>query len=324
MGDVLYIVVPCYNEEEVLRETARRLEDKLAALVRAGKIGAESRVLFVNDGSKDATWPIIKELCGKENSVFAGVSLSRNRGHQNALFAGLMTAMERADAAISVDADLQDDLDAMDAMVDLWRGGCDVVYGVRSNRKSDSFMKRATAEGYYRLLEALGCDVVFNHADFRLLSARALRALSAFGESALFLRGLVPMLGFKAGVVEYERKARFAGESKYSVRKMVQLALDGVFSLSLKPIRLISAAGFAVLALAALAFIVLLVRVLLDKPVEGWAWATASIWFTGGLILAALCVLGEYTGRALMETKRRPRYFISETAGLEADNGEMK
>ena len=324
MGDVLYIVVPCYNEEEVLRETARRLEEKLAALKSAGKIGAQSRVLFVNDGSKDATWPIIKELSEKENSVFVGVSLSRNRGHQNALFAGLMTAMEHADVTISIDADLQDDIDAMDAMIDLWRGGCDVVYGVRASRQSDTFLKRATAEGYYRLLETLGCDVVFNHADFRLLSARALRALSQFGESALFLRGLVPMLGFKAGVVEYERKARFAGESKYSVRKMVQLALDGVFSLSLKPIRLISGAGLVVLAAAALAFVVLLVRVFLDKPVEGWAWATASVWGVGGLVLTALGVLGEYAGRTLMEVKRRPRYIISETAGLNHDIGETK
>ncbi|HHT17683.1 MAG TPA: glycosyltransferase family 2 protein [Papillibacter sp.] len=316
MENILYIVVPCYNEEEVLRETAQRLERKLSALTAAGKIGGKSRVLFVNDGSKDGTWPIIKELAGRENSVFTGVSLSRNRGHQNALFAGLMTALEYADATISIDADLQDDLDAMDAMIDMWRDGCDIVYGVRSSRKTDSFMKRATAEGYYKLLGALGCDVVFNHADFRLMNARALHALRQFGESALFLRGLVPMLGFQTGVVEYERLSRFAGESKYSLRKMVQLALDGVFSLSLKPIRLISAVGIGILALSALAFMVMLLRVFLDKPVEGWTLVLASVWAVGGLVLTAAGVLGEYVGRTLMEVKHRPRYIISETAGL--------
>lgn len=316
MGNCLYVVVPCFNEEAVLPEASRRLEDKLRALMAAGKVSRDSRVLFVDDGSKDRTWPIIKELAARENSLFAGVSLSRNRGHQNALMAGLMTALGRADAAVSIDADLQDDLEAMDAMVDFWRGGCDVVYGVRKSRRSDSFFKRFTAEGYYHLLEKLGCEIVFNHADYRLLSARALEALSQFGENALFLRGLIPMLGFKSAVVEYERLPRLAGESKYSLRKMVQLALDGVFSLSLKPIRLISGAGAAILLLAVLALLVLVLQVFLGKVTEGWAWVFASVWAVGGLVLTALGVLGEYVGRILMEVKGRPRYIIRETAGL--------
>jgi len=317
MGNCLYIVVPCYNEEEVLPETSRRLEDKLRALMVAGKVSAESRVLFVDDGSKDRTWPIIRELAAREGSLFAGVSLSRNRGHQNALMAGLMTALGRADAAVSIDADLQDDLEALDAMVDFWREGCDVVYGVRKSRRSDTFLKRATAEGYYHLLEKLGCEIVFNHADYRLLSARALEALSRFGESALFLRGIVPMLGFKSAVVEYERLPRLAGESKYSIRKMVQLALDGVFSLSLKPIRLVSGAGAAILLLSALALLVMVLRVFLGKGTESWAWVFASVWAVGGLVLVALGVLGEYLGRILMEVKARPRYIVRETAGLD-------
>lgn len=317
MGNCLYIVVPCYNEEEVLPETSRRLEDKLRALMVAGKVSAESRVLFVDDGSKDRTWPIIRELAAREGSLFAGVSLSRNRGHQNALMAGLMTALGRADAAVSIDADLQDDLEALDAMVDFWREGCDVVYGVRKSRRSDTFLKRATAEGYYHLLEKLGCEIVFNHADYRLLSARALEALSRFGESALFLRGIVPMLGFKSAVVEYERLPRLAGESKYSIRKMVQLALDGVFSLSLKPIRLVSGAGAAILLLSALALLVMVLRVFLGKGTESWAWVFASVWAVGGMVLVALGVLGEYLGRILMEVKARPRYIVRETAGLE-------
>lgn len=317
MGNCLYIVVPCYNEEEVLPETSRRLEDKLRALMVAGKVSAESRVLFVDDGSKDRTWPIIRELAAREGSLFAGVSLSRNRGHQNALMAGLMTALGRADAAVSIDADLQDDLEALDAMVDFWREGCDVVYGVRKSRRSDTFLKRATAEGYYHLLEKLGCEIVFNHADYRLLSARALEALSRFGESALFLRGIVPMLGFKSAVVEYERLPRLAGESKYSIRKMVQLALDGVFSLSLKPIRLVSGAGAAILLLSALALLVMVLRVFLGKGTESWAWVFASVWAVGGMVLVALGVLGEYLGRILMEVKARPRYIVRETAGLD-------
>ena len=311
MGDVLYIVVPCYNEEEVLPETAKRLKAKLSALTAAGKISPESRVLFVNDGSRDKTW---EEICAlhRAEAVFSGVDLSRNRGHQNALLAGLMTAMERCDMAISMDADLQDDVDAVDAMVDKYHEGCDIVYGVRSSRKKDTFFKRFTAEGFYRVMNALGAETVFNHADYRLMSRRALEGLAQFREVNLFLRGIVPMIGYNTAVVEYERGERFAGESKYPLKKMLSFAMEGITSLSTKPIRYVTALGVLVFIVAIAMLIYSVVRWALGETILGWASLICSIWAIGGLILLSLGVIGEYIGKIYLETKGRPRFLIRE------------
>ena len=311
MGDVLYIVVPCYNEEEVLPETAKRLKAKLSALTAAGKISPESRVLFVNDGSRDKTW---EEICAlhRAEAVFSGVDLSRNRGHQNALLAGLMTAMERCDMAISMDADLQDDVDAVDAMVDKYHEGCDIVYGVRSSRKKDTFFKRFTAEGFYRVMNALGAETVFNHADYRLMSRRALEGLAQFLEVNLFLRGIVPMIGYNTAVVEYERGERFAGESKYPLKKMLSFAMEGITSLSTKPIRYVTALGVLVFIVAIAMLIYSVVRWALGETILGWASLICSIWAIGGLILLSLGVIGEYIGKIYLETKGRPRFLIRE------------
>ena len=313
--NILYIVVPCYNEEEVLPETASRLRKKAEALLAGGKISDKSRIVFVNDGSSDKTWEIITGLHG-ESELFCGINLSRNRGHQNALLAGLMAVRGAADMVISMDADLQDDIDAIDRMIDEYLGGCDVVYGVRAKRERDSFFKRFTAEGYYKLLKALGCDIVFNHADYRLLSAKALDALAEYGEGNLFLRGIIPMLGYKTSTVTYARGERFAGESKYPLKKMLSLAADGAFSLSLKPIRLVTGAGFILLLLAAVLFVFSVVRAFMGYSMLNWKIITISVWAVGGALLIALGLIGEYAGRAYMETKKRPRYTISERIGL--------
>ena len=311
MADILYIVVPCYNEEEVLPETSRRLGEKLSALVSAGRISEKSRVLFVNDGSKDRTWPLIAALHEKDPR-FSGVDLSRNRGHQNALLAGLMTARDRCDMAVSMDADLQDDIDAIDAMIEQYRKGCDVVYGVRSSRKKDSFFKRFTAEGFYRVMNALGAETVFNHADFRLLSRRALEGLAEFKEVNLFLRGIVPMIGFPSAVVEYERGERFAGESKYPLKKMLAFALEGITSLSTKPIRMITGLGFLIFLVSILMLIYSIVRWATGATILGWASVICSVWAIGGLILLSLGVIGEYIGKIYLEAKARPRFLIRE------------
>ena len=312
--------MPCYNEEEVLRETAKRLKIKLEALMSGGKISGDSRAVFINDGSKDSTWVIIEELCA-ENSVFAGVTLTGNRGHQNALLAGLMAVKDEADMVISMDADLQDDIGAIDRMVDKYLEGFDIVYGVRSSREKDTFFKRLTAEGYYKVLSALGCKVVFNHADYRLMSARALDTLSLYGEQNLFLRGIVPMLGFRSAVVEYERGERFAGESKYPLKKMLAFASDGVASLSLKPLRFIMTLGIVILFLAFAFLIFAVVGAILGHTMLNWKIIVFSVWAVGGLILLAAGILGEYVGRAYMEAKRRPRYFIEKSVGLKNDTG---
>lgn len=310
MNEILYLVVPCYNEEAVLPETARQLEEKLFAMMESGQIARESRVLFVNDGSKDRTWEMIKEL-HLNNPLFCGVCLSRNEGHQNALLAGLMTAKERADMVISMDADLQDDVNAIDRMVQEYYEGCDIVYGVRSSRKKDSFFKKFTAEGFYKVMKLLGVDIVFNHADYRLMSKRALEELEHFDEVNLFLRGIVPLIGFKTAVVEYERHERFAGESKYPLRKMLAFAFDGITSFSIKPIRLITLLGFLIF-LASLVFIVVsVVLKLMSKTVLGWTSIVASIWMIGGIQLLCLGVIGEYIGKIYSETKHRPRYIIA-------------
>ena len=324
--NTLFIVVPCYNEEEVLRVTAERLAEKVKDLSAAGKIAVESKVVFVDDGSRDGTWDIIEDLFAQD-SVFAGVKLSRNRGHQNALLAGLMAVKGEADIVVSIDADLQDDISAIDAMVDEYIGGCDVVYGVRGNRESDSFFKRATAQGYYRLLRSLGCDVVFNHADYRLMSSRALEALSEYGEQRLFLRGIVPMLGYKTAVVHYVRGAREAGESKYPLKRMLTLAIDGLMSLSLRPLRLVLAAG-ALMLLPALALLVYsIVALCMGETVLDWKITTFSVWAVGGILTMSVGIVGEYVGRAFLETKRRPRYNVEKELGVNAEcrmqNAEM-
>ena len=311
MSDTLYIVVPCYNEEEVLPETARRLREKLEQLMGEGKISPKSRVLFVNDGSRDGTWSVIQGL-HRDCPLFSGVDLSRNRGHQNALLAGLMTAKDRADMVISMDADLQDDIHAVDAMVDKFHEGCDIVYGVRSSRARDSFFKRTTAEGFYRVMNFLGAETVFNHADYRLMSRRALEGLAQFREVNLFLRGIVPLIGYNAGYVAYERGERFAGESKYPLKKMLSFALEGITSLSTKPIRYITLLGFLVFLVSILMLIYSIVRWAHGDTVIGWASVICSVWAIGGLILLSLGVIGEYIGKIYLETKGRPRFLIRE------------
>ena len=309
--DRLYIVVPCYNEEEVLPETARRLRGKMSALMEAGKITPGSHVLFVNDGSRDRTWAIIREL-HQADPLFSGLDLSRNRGHQNALLAGLMTVRDRCDMAISMDADLQDDIGAVDEMVDKYLDGCDIVYGVRSSRETDTFFKRFTAESFYRLMNLLGANVVFNHADYRLLSRRALEGLSEFKEVNLFLRGIVPMIGYRSDTVEYERGERFAGESKYPLKKMVSFAMEGITSLSTKPIRYITLLGFLIFLVSIAMLIYSVVRWAMGDTIIGWASMICSVWAIGGLILLSLGVIGEYIGKIYLETKGRPRFLIRE------------
>ena len=310
-ADVLYIVIPCYKEQEVLYETSKRLKEKMETFFEQGKISKQSRILFVNDVSKDDTWKIICEL-HQQDPIFCGVDLSRNRGHQNALLAGLMTAKDRADMVISMDADLQDDIDAVDAMLDKYYEGCDIVYGVRSSRKKDTFFKRFTAEGFYRVMNALGADTVFNHADYRLMSKRALEGLAQFKEVNLFLRGIVPMIGYQTGIVEYERGERFAGESKYPLKKMLSFAMEGITSLSTKPIRYITALGFLIFFISIVMLAYFVVRWAIGATVIGWASVICSVWAIGGLILLSLGVIGEYIGKIYLETKARPRFIIRE------------
>ncbi len=311
MKEILYIVVPCYNEEEVLPETSRRLREKLTALIGAGKVSEKSRVLFVNDGSRDRTWELIAGL-HEADPIFSGVDLTRNRGHQNALLAGLMTAKDKCDMAISMDADLQDDVDAVDRMVEEYYAGCDIVYGVRSSRKKDTFFKRFTAEGFYRVMNAMGAETVFNHADYRLMSRRALEGMAEFKEVNLFLRGMVPMVGYRTGTVEYERGERFAGESKYPLKKMLAFAMEGITSLSTKPLKWITGLGFLIFLVSIIMLITFIVKWAFGMTVAGWASVICSVWAIGGLILLSLGVIGEYIGKIYLETKGRPRFLIRE------------
>lgn len=319
MADILYIVVPCYNEEAVLPETSRRLRAKMESLMSAGRISDRSRVLLVNDGSKDSTWNIIERL-HRECPLFSGVNLTRNRGHQNALLAGLMTAKDRCDMAISMDADLQDDVDAVDRMVDKYVEGCDIVYGVRASRKKDTFFKRFTAESFYRLMNFMGAETVFNHADYRLMSRRALEGLASFKEVNLFLRGIVPMIGYTCATVEYERGERFAGESKYPLKKMLSFAMEGITSLSVKPIRYITMLGFLIFLVSIVMIVYFIARWAMGATVAGWASVICSVWAIGGLILLSLGVIGEYIGKIYLETKGRPRFLIREI--LEDGDGQ--
>ena len=311
MKDILYLVIPCYNEEEVLSETAKRLLKKMNTLITNQLISNKSKILFVNDGSKDKTWSIIEELHSK-NDIFSGLNLSRNRGHQNALLAGLMTAKEYSDMTISLDADLQDDIDVIDKFVEQYCDGCDIVYGVRSSRQTDTFFKRITALTFYNFMRTLGVDMVFNHADYRLMSKRALEGLSEYKEVNLFLRGIVPLIGYKYSIVEYERHERFAGESKYPLKKMIAFALDGITSLSIKPIRMITGLGFTIFFISVIALIYSLVVNFLGNTVTGWTSLTLSIWMLGGIQLLSLGVIGEYVGKVYNETKRRPRFIIAD------------
>ena len=309
---ILYIVIPCYNEQEVLPITAPMFLQKINDLAAAGKISPDSRVLFVNDGSKDRTWEIINELAASD-AHYVGICQSRNRGHQNAVLAGLMEAKSRCDITISIDCDGQDDINAMDGMVDAYRDGCDVVYGVRSKRETDTFFKRFTAESFYKLLNAMGAEVVFNHADYRLMSARVLEEFAKFKEVNLFLRGMVPLVGFKSTCVTYERHERMAGESHYPLSKMLALAFDGITSLSIKPIRFITGFGVFVALVCFIGVLWAVIEAALGRTVSGWASMTSIICFVSGVQLICLGVIGEYIGKIYLETKHRPRYIISDT-----------
>ncbi len=311
MLPTLYTVIPCYNEQEVLPITAPLFLQKTEALIAAGKIAKDSKILFVNDGSKDNTWQIICDLA-KDNPHFKGIHLSRNQGHQNALLAGLMEAKNKCDITISVDCDGQDDIDAMDKMIDEYSGGCEVVYGVRSSRKSDGFFKRTTAEGFYRFMNLMGAEVLFNHADYRLISSKVLNSFAEFKEVNIFLRGMIPLVGFKSTSVFYERRERLAGKTHYSFRKMAALALDGITSLSVKPIRIISVLGLLVALISFFGIIWAVVSHFAGNTVSGWASTLCAVCFMGGIQLLCLGVIGEYVGKTYMESKNRPRYIISE------------
>ena len=312
----LYIVVPCYNEEAVLPETIPMFLQKLHALMDSGRIGPDSRILFVNDGSKDGTWPLIRQYAA-ENTWIEGLCLSRNRGHQNALLAGLMAAKDRCDITISIDCDGQDDMNAMDEMVDCYHAGSDIVYGVRSSRETDTFFKRFTAQSFYKLLRAMGAEVVYNHADYRLVSSRVLREFENFQEVNIYLRGMFPLVGFRSTVVSYERHERIAGKSHYPLKKMLALALDGITSLSVKPIRLITGLGVTVACLSFVMIIWVLISYFTGNIVPGWSSSVLCTCLLGGIQLICLGIIGEYIGKIYLETKARPRFIISEST-LEA------
>lgn len=307
----LYIVIPCYNEQEVLPQTSGMFLEELQDLIRKSKISDESRIMFVNDGSKDKTWELICELA-KKDPHFIGVSQSRNRGHQNAVLAGLMEAKDKCDITISIDCDGQDDIHAMEEMVDAYHDGCEIVYGVRSKRETDTFFKRFTAEGFYKVLNAMGAEVIFNHADYRLMSSRVLQEFANFKEVNLFLRGMVPLVGFKSTCVSYERHERLAGESHYPLKKMLALAFDGITSLSIKPIRMITFTGFLFFAISLLGILWSVIMALSGSSVPGWASTACIVFLMGGLQALFMGVIGEYIGKIYMEVKGRPRYIISE------------
>lgn len=310
MNDILYLVVPCYNEEPVLPETVRELTKKLNSMIQSGLISPESRMVFVNDGSKDRTWELIEEY-HESNPLVSGIKLSRNRGHQFAVLAGLITVKEHCDMAITLDADLQDDIDVLDEFVRKYKEeGCEIVYGVRNSRETDTFFKRFTAESFYRLMSGMGVDIVFNHADYRLMSRKALDALAEYKEVNLFLRGVVPLIGYKTGTVEYARKERAAGESKYPLKKMLSFAMDGITSFSIKPIRMITMLGVLAFIASIVMAVYTVVGFFMGTTVSGWASIIISIWGFGGLILIALGMIGEYIGKIYMETKARPRYLV--------------
>lgn len=321
--EILYVVVPCYNEEEVLTETTKRLKEKLENLIKDKKISNKSRVMYINDGSKDNTWNLIEEISNKEN-LFTGISLSRNRGHQNALLAGLMTAKNYADIVISMDADLQDDINAIDEMIEKYNNGAQIVYGVRSSRKKDTAFKRITAEGFYKFMKLMGVEVVFNHADYRLTSKRVLEELENYGEINLFLRGMFPLIGFKTDIVYYERNERFAGSSKYPLKKMLSFAWEGITSFSVKPIKMILNIGIIMFVLSIIMIIYSIISKCLGNAVDGWTFITCSIWLVAGIQMLSLGIVGEYIGKIYSETKRRPRFIISRNLNEEQKYGKNK
>lgn len=306
---ILYLVIPCYNEEEVLGITTEALTEKMNDLIKAKKIAKESKVLYVNDGSKDRTWEIIEEIHSK-NNMFCGVKLSRNRGHQNALLAGLMVAKEHSDITISMDADLQDDINVIDKMLEEYENGAEIVYGVRSSRKKDTFFKKFTAEGFYKFMKLMGVEIVFNHADCRLMSKITLDGLQQFEEVNLFLRGIVPQIGYKTSVAYYERNERAAGESKYPLKKMLKFAMEGITSFSVKPLKMITSIGFIMSIFSFAILIYALVVKLLGNAVSGWTFIIFSIWLVAGIQMLSLGIIGEYIGKIYNETKRRPKYII--------------
>lgn len=308
--NTLYIVVPCYNEEEVLEETTKRLKEKLNGLIKSKKVNKNSKVMYVNDGSRDKTWKLIKKI--SSDSMFTGISLSRNRGHQNALLAGLMMAKEKADIVISMDADLQDDINVIDEMLEKYNEGNEIVYGVRSSRKKDTWFKKTTAEAFYKFMKLMGVDIIFNHADYRLTSKKVLNELEKFDEVNLFLRGIFPLIGYKYDVVYYERNERFAGESKYPLKKMLNFAWDGITSFSVKPIRFVLTLGIIIFGISIILIIYSLLSKLMGNAVDGWTFLSCSIWFATGIQMLSLGIIGEYIGKSYNETKRRPRYIISE------------
>lgn len=307
----LFVVLPCYNEEEVLGETSKRLLELYGKMISEGTVSPESKIVFVDDGSRDRTWEIISGLC-EQNNIYRGVKLAHNAGHQNALLGGLMTIKDECDCAVSIDADLQDDINVIPEMVKKFDNGCDVVYGVRSERKTDSFFKRTTAQGFYKFMAMMGVDVVYNHADYRLMSRRALNDLESFKEVNLFLRGLVPLIGYKSDSVYYERAERFAGESKYPLKKMLSFAFDGITSFSVKPIKVLWSMGLIVCVAAVIAAIYTLVSKFFGYTSDGWASLMCSIWFLGGVQLVSIGIIGEYIGKIYKESKARPRYIIEE------------
>ncbi|MDR2792562.1 MAG: glycosyltransferase family 2 protein [Treponema sp.] len=318
---LLAIIVPCYNEQEALPETAKQLLEKVSRLISKKEIAPESKIVFVDDGSTDGTWNLIETYADENPGNFAGIKLSGNRGHQNALLCGLLAIKDAVDVSISIDADLQDDIDAIDEMLEKHRAGCEIVYGVRSSRKKDRFFKRATAQGFYRLMHFLGADIVYNHADFRLMGKNALRSLADYGEVNLFLRGIVPLLGYKTGVVYYERKERFAGESKYPLQKMLKFAFEGITSFSVKPVRFITGLGVGIFFMSLVMIAYTVIQDIRGNTVSGWSSTISSLWCIGGLILLSIGVVGEYIGKIYLETKRRPRFNIEKIV-FEAGNAD--
>lgn len=309
MAKILYLVIPCYNEEEVLADTAGKLDKKMKELMAEGLIDVKSRIIFVNDGSMDLTWKIIEDLHNKD-TLFGGINLTRNRGHQNALLAGLMTVKDDADIVISLDADLQDDINVFDEMLRKNNEGYDVIYGVRNDRKKDSFFKRHTAQMFYKLTNKLGGDLIYNHADFRLMSRRALEGMAQFEEVNLFLRGIVPLIGYPSTIVEYERKERLAGKSKYPLRKMMSFAIEGITSLSIKPMRFVTGMGIFVFLVSIAMMIYAFVSYFTGRVVAGWTSILISVWAIGGMVLLGLGIVGSYIGKIYLETKKRPRYIV--------------
>ena len=321
---VLYIVVPCYNEEEVLPESAKQFYQALSDMIGKSLVAPNSKILFVNDGSRDKTWELIEKYA-KSSPLFSGISLAKNRGHQNALMAGLETARKYADITVTIDADLQDDINAIYEMVEKYKNDeCDVVFGVRSERKTDSFFKRTTAQGFYKMMKWMGVDVVYNHADYRLMSRRAVDALMEYKEVNLFLRGIVSDIGYKTDVVYYKRNERFAGESKYPLKKMLAFAFQGISSFSISPIRLITTLGILVSVGSLIAILYALISLICGTAIAGWTSLLISVWFLGGLQLLAIGMIGQYIGKIYMEAKRRPLYFIAKAEGLPNDTKEIE